>query len=107
MRCLFVAVALVAACSSSPRPTGGGGGGSGGAADMTNVAPFDLAPRGTARIACGATACTQALQLCCTGDSGKTGDCQERQNPMCGVTSFYCDGPEDCPPEGVAHRDAL
>lgn len=99
MRSVVLALALVgAACSSNPKPGGdGGSGGSGGAADMVNTGPFDLAPRGTSGIACGAVACNTLSQLCCSANSGATGECQQTQNPTCGTTSFYCDGPEDCP----------
>ena len=100
MRSVVLALALVgAACSSSPKPGGdGGSGGAGGVADLAASGPPDLAPRSTNGIACGAIACTTMLQFCCSADSGRTGDCQQTQNPMCGTTSFYCDGPEDCPP---------
>ncbi|MCU1277327.1 MAG: hypothetical protein JWM53_873 [bacterium] len=99
MRTVVLALALVAAaCSSSPKPGGDGGGGSGGAADMTATGPPDLTPRPIAGIACGAVACTTTLQLCCTGDNGASGDCQAVQNPMCGLSEFLCDGPEDCEP---------
>ena len=96
--CAFV----LAACSSSPKGSGDGGGGSGGGGgapvDMTASGPPDLIPRSIAGIACGAIACTTTLELCCTSDSGKTGDCQKVQNPMCGASEFLCDGPEDCEP---------
>jgi hypothetical protein len=67
---------------------------------MTDMAsgPPDLLPRGTAGIACGANTCTTMVQFCCSSTSGATGDCQQIQQPMCGNTSFRCDGPEDCPP---------
>jgi hypothetical protein len=98
-RLLFVfALALAAACSSAPKGGGDGGGGFGGAVDMTAGGPPDLTPRPIAGIACGANTCTTTLELCCTSDNGATGDCQKVQNPMCGVSEFLCDGPEDCEP---------
>ena len=97
-RVVFALALLAAACSSSPRPGGDGGGGSGGALDLSASGPPDLTPRPIAGIACGANACTTTLQLCCTGDNGASGDCQAVQNPMCGLSEFLCDGPEDCEP---------
>jgi hypothetical protein len=98
MRRVVLGLALAAACSSAPKPNGDGGGGSGGALDMTMTGPPDLTPRPTAGIACGANACTTTLELCCTSDNGKSGDCQMVQNPSCGASEFLCDGPEDCEP---------
>ena len=95
---LFALAVVVAGCSSAPKAGGDGGGGSGGAVDMTAGGPPDLTPRPIAGIACGANTCTTTLQLCCTGDNGNTGDCQQVQNPMCGASEFLCDGPEDCEP---------
>jgi hypothetical protein len=96
---LALVLVLAAACSSAPKPTGDGGGGSGGGAlDMTMNGPPDLTPRSIAGIACAANACTTTLELCCTGDNGKSGDCQMVQNPSCGSSEFLCDGPEDCEP---------
>jgi hypothetical protein len=94
-----VAVSLLAACSSSPRSGADGGGGSGGgAADLAPSGPPDLLPRSLAGIACGAVNCTSQQQLCCTGDTGITGDCQMASAPSCGAAEFACDGPEDCEP---------
>ena len=95
MRRLVLSLALALACSSSPVPGGDGGSG---AVDMTASGPPDLAPRSSAGIACGVRACTTTLQLCCTTDNGSSGDCQAVQNPMCGLSEFLCDGPEDCEP---------
>lgn len=99
MRFIVVVAVALAACSSAPKGGGDGGGGSGGggAVDMT-AGPPDLTPRPIAGIACGANTCTTTLELCCTSDSGKSGDCQKVQNPMCGASIFQCDGPEDCEP---------
>ncbi|HWE29794.1 MAG TPA: hypothetical protein VHB97_17410 [Polyangia bacterium] len=94
---VMLAVAL-AACSSAPKGDGDGGGGNGGAVDMLASGPPDLTPRPTAGIACGASACTTTLELCCTADNGASGACQKVQNPMCGSSEFLCDGPEDCEP---------
>ena len=99
MRFIVVVAVALAACSSAPKGGGDGGGGSGGGGpvDMT-AGPPDLTPRPIAGIACGANTCTTTLQLCCTSDSGRSGDCQQVQNPMCGASVFQCDGPEDCEP---------
>ena len=100
MRRLLFIVALAAACSSNPKPGGdGGSGGSGGAGgDLAMSGPPDLLPRSTVGVACGPVNCAQMTQICCTADSGKTGDCQPYPNATCGTTKFHCDGPEDCPP---------
>jgi hypothetical protein len=101
MRSVVFIVAIAAAFGCGNKPgggDGGGGGGGSGAADMTMVAPPDLTPRPTAGIACGADTCTTGLELCCTADNGATGVCQMIQNPSCGSSVFFCDGPEDCEP---------
>jgi hypothetical protein len=97
---LALAVVAVASCSSGPKGGGDGGGGAGGApVDMTMSGPPDLTPRPTVGlIACGADNCVANQQLCCTSDSGATGDCEMVQNPSCGSAEFLCDGPEDCAP---------
>jgi len=95
---LFALAVVVAGCSSGPSGGGDGGGGSGGAVDMRMSGPPDLTPRPIAGIACGNDTCTTTLQLCCTGDNGANGVCQQVQNPMCGSSEFLCDGPEDCEP---------
>jgi hypothetical protein len=98
MRCVVFTVAIVAlGCGNKPGG-GGDGGGGGNVADMTMVPPPDLAPRPTGGIACGADTCTTGNQFCCTADNGATGDCQMTQNPSCGSSIFFCDGPEDCEP---------
>ena len=97
MRRVVVALVVVLAACSSSAP-GGGDGGGGGTVDLASAGPPDLLPRSTSGIACGAIACTQMAQFCCTGDSGATGTCQQTQNPMCGLAEFQCDGPEDCAP---------
>jgi hypothetical protein len=100
MRCVVFALALVAAaCSSNPKSSsgdgGGGAAGSGGGSDMASAPRPDL---GIAGIACGNVACTTTVQFCCSGDSGKSGDCEQTQNPTCAAAQFHCDGPEDCEP---------
>jgi hypothetical protein len=93
VRWLFAIV--LAACSSSPTsgsdlatPNG----------DLAMPA-FDLAPRSTVGIACGADACAATAQFCCTSTNGSTGKCYANpQIAQCGMSEFYCDGPEDCQP---------
>jgi hypothetical protein len=59
---------------------------------------YDLAPRTTRGIACGANACLTMAQYCCTGDNGVSGSCMAIPQTSCGASEFLCDGPEDCPP---------
>ena len=86
---------LLAACSSPP---------SGGRDLATSnfdlaMPAADLAPRSTAGIACGSAACAATAQFCCTSDNGGTGKCYANpQVSQCGMSEFYCDGPEDCQP---------
>jgi hypothetical protein len=96
MRLHALAVVLVGGCAvAGCSGTAGGGGDDGGAPDLAGA---DLGPRSTAGIACGASACYVDAQLCCTGDSGKSGTCDPVQAGTCGHAEFFCDGPEDCPP---------
>jgi hypothetical protein len=98
MRRIFFALALVVVAGCPGSPKSGGDGGGGGNGDLVTSGPADLAPRGIAGIACGASTCTTTLELCCTGSYAVDGDCQTIQNPSCGDAEFLCDGPEDCEP---------
>lgn len=89
---------LLAACSSAPRPTSGDLAAGGGGGDLGFTGPRDMTPRSIVGIACGANSCTTTLELCCTADNGKSGDCQKVQTQSCGSSVFQCDGPEDCEP---------
>lgn len=95
----FAALFLASACggSKSGSDGGGAGGGSSGGGDLASTSS-DMA-RSIAGIACGPTsACITSAQLCCSSDSGKSGDCEMTTAGTCTAATFYCDGPEDCPP---------
>jgi hypothetical protein len=94
----LLCMAAASGCGGSTSGGGGGGGGGGSSspADLAS-APADLTPRSLAGIACGAVACTATSQLCCSSDSGKSGDCSQNGG-SCGSIAYHCDGPEDCEP---------